>query len=437
MGLNIAVFVAMVLTSVSPLQPTSGQLVRWGANWGPLTLGPQPWRLLTSNYVHVGIIHLFFNMWCLLNLGALAERILDRETYLLIYSLCGLAGSCVSVWWHPKKIGAGASGAIFGLAGALLTALYLGKLPFRKDSIRPTLKSLLSFAGWNLFLGLRAGVDNSAHVGGLLMGLGVGAMFSNFLTADHDLRNRVRTTVAITGAVVLLVGFTGSRHEYGYSTHSTITPDEYFAAPAKAKAALQKNDFNAAVPELQKILAVDPTNAGAHYLLGRAYLGAREPDAARASFERALEIKPHYREAEAGLGMAKAAANRKEGDAFLAVNKLKRDVIVLPDGLQYKVLIEGRGPKPTASDLVAVNYRDTLINGKEVDSSSKHSQPVRFRPNELIKGWSEALQMMPVGSKWQLFIPADLAFGDRGARDIAPGDTLICEVELLSIERKK
>jgi rhomboid protease GluP len=437
MGLNIAVFVGMLLTGISPLSPSPGQLVRWGANWGPLTLSSQPWRLLTSNYVHIGLIHLFFNMWCLLSLGALAERILDPKTYLLIYSLCGLAGSCVSVWWHPKMVGAGASGAIFGLAGAVLAALYLGNFPFRKEAIRPILKSLLSFAGWNLFLGLRAGVDNSAHVGGLLMGLGLGATFSKFLTADHDLRNRVRTTVAITGAVVLLVGFIGTRHEYRYPAHSAITPEDYFAAPARAKAALQKNDFNAAVPELQKIVAVDPTNADAHYLLGRAYLGAREPDAARASFERALEIKPHYRNAEAGLGMAKAAANRKEGDAFLAVNRLKRDVIVLPDGLQYRVLTESRGPKPTASDLVTVNYRATLTNGKEVDSSSKHSQPVRFRPNELIKGWSEALQMMPVGSKWQLFIPADLAFGDRGARDIAPGDTVIFEVELLSIERKK
>jgi rhomboid protease GluP len=101
---------------------------------------------------------LFFNVWCLLSLGALAERILDPKTYLLIYSLCGLAGSCVSVWWHPKMVGAGASGAIFGLAGAVLAALYLGNFPFRKEAIRPILKSLLSFAGWNLFLGLRAGV---------------------------------------------------------------------------------------------------------------------------------------------------------------------------------------------------------------------------------------------------------------------------------------
>ena len=158
-GLNIAVFVRMVVSNLSSLwQPTSGELIRWGADWGPLTLGSQPWRLLTSNYVHIGIIHLFFNMWCLLNLGKLAERILDRKTYLLIYTLCGLVGSCISAWWHPQVVGAGASGAIFGLAGALLAALYLGKFPGKprrhsSDAEEPTrfcgLESVLRPASWS------------------------------------------------------------------------------------------------------------------------------------------------------------------------------------------------------------------------------------------------------------------------------------------------
>lgn len=132
------------------------------------------------------------------------------------------------------------------------------------------------------------------------------------------------------------------------------------------------------------------------------------------------------------------SANRKEGDAFLSENKSKEGVKVLPDGLQYKVLTEGNGPKPAATDTVTVNYRGTLINGKEFDSSYKRGQPASFPVNGVIKGWTEALQLMPVGSKYQLFIPADLAYGDRGAgADIAPGDTLIFEVELLSIGEQK
>jgi FKBP-type peptidyl-prolyl cis-trans isomerase len=135
---------------------------------------------------------------------------------------------------------------------------------------------------------------------------------------------------------------------------------------------------------------------------------------------------------------AEGESNRKEGDDFLAANKSKAGVVALPSGLQYKILSEGTGPKPTASDTVKCNYRGTLINGKEFDSSAKHGGPATFTVGGVIKGWTEALQLMPVGSKWQLFIPPDLAYGDRGAgADIGPGETLIFEVELLSIEPAK
>ena len=148
----------------------------------------------------------------------------------------------------------------------------------------------------------------------------------------------------------------------------------------------------------------------------------------RTQFQATQEAKAH----EAG------SSARKEGDTFLAANKAKDGVKVLPDGLQYKVLTDGNGPKPSASDTVTVNYRGTLIDGKEFDSSYKRGQPATFPVSGVIKGWTEALQLMPVGSKWQLFIPADLAYGDRGAgADIGPGATLIFEVELLSIGEKK
>ena len=130
-------------------------------------------------------------------------------------------------------------------------------------------------------------------------------------------------------------------------------------------------------------------------------------------------------------------ANRKQGETFLAANKSKPGVTALPDGLQYKVVKEGTGPKPTANDTVTVNYKGTLINGKEFDSSYKRGQPATFPVGGVIKGWTEALQLMPVGSKWELYIPPDLAYGDRGAGpDIGAGETLVFEVELLSIDKK-
>lgn len=141
--------------------------------------------------------------------------------------------------------------------------------------------------------------------------------------------------------------------------------------------------------------------------------------------------------------MAKAKedtdTNKKAGAEYLASNKTKEGVVTLPSGLQYKILAEGTGPKPTAADTVTANYRGTLLNGTEFDSSAKHGQPGTFPVTGVIKGWTEALQLMPVGSKWQLFIPSDLAYGDRGAdprSGIGPGATLIFEVELLSIQPK-
>lgn len=127
--------------------------------------------------------------------------------------------------------------------------------------------------------------------------------------------------------------------------------------------------------------------------------------------------------------------NKKEGEEFLARNKTQTGVITLPSGLQYKVLAEGSGGSPKADDMVSVNYRGTLIDGTEFDSSAKHGgQPASFRVTGVIPGWTEALQLMKPGAKWQLFIPSDLAYKERGAPpNIGPDATLIFEVELLSV----
>jgi len=146
-------------------------------------------------------------------------------------------------------------------------------------------------------------------------------------------------------------------------------------------------------------------------------------------------IQAQARKAQEEKAQVAAVANKKEGDAFLAENKTKPGVVALPSGLQYKILTEGTGPKPTAEDSVLCNYRGTLLNGTEFDSSAKHGQPIEIPVGRVIKGWSEALQLMPVGSKWQLFIPPDLAYGDRGAgNDIGPDATIVFDVELLSIK---
>jgi FKBP-type peptidyl-prolyl cis-trans isomerase FklB len=134
---------------------------------------------------------------------------------------------------------------------------------------------------------------------------------------------------------------------------------------------------------------------------------------------------------------AAGEANKKQGDAFLAANKAKEGVVTLPSGLQYKIVTPGTGPKPAATDTVVCNYRGTLIDGTEFDSSYKRGQPATFPVGQVIPGWTEALQLMPVGSKWQLFIPPDLAYGERSPSPvIGVNSTLIFDIELLSIQGK-
>jgi FKBP-type peptidyl-prolyl cis-trans isomerase FklB len=127
--------------------------------------------------------------------------------------------------------------------------------------------------------------------------------------------------------------------------------------------------------------------------------------------------------------------NKKEGDAFLAANKKKPGVVTLPSGLQYKVIKKGTGKKPKETETVSVHYRGTLIDGTLFDNSYDGGQPVTFPVNGVIKGWTEALQLMPVGSKWELYIPSNLAYGEQGVGQvIGPNQTLIFEVELLSVK---
>ena len=129
--------------------------------------------------------------------------------------------------------------------------------------------------------------------------------------------------------------------------------------------------------------------------------------------------------------------NVKDGDAFLAANKTKKDVIVTASGLQYSVTKEGTGPSPKPTDVVKVHYRGTLIDGTEFDSSFKHGEPVEFPVTGVIPGWSEALQLMKVGSKFKLVIPPNLAYGEQGNGPIGPNAVLVFDIELLEIVQKK
>jgi membrane associated rhomboid family serine protease len=323
-AINVIVFVLMVLTGVSPIEPTTGQLLKWGANWGPLSLSTQPWRMLTSNYVHIGIVHIFFNMWCLFNLGALAEKIFERWTYVLIYTATGIFASLASLWWHPTVVGAGASGAIFGLAGALLAALYLGKLPLPKQAIQSTMKSLLIFAAYNLFFGLRPGVDNSAHIGGLVSGLALGAFLSGHLLDPLEVRRQWRNYALIFSLAVLAVGGYYVRNQHP-ELGGLTSPNEYAVQYDKALEAFRRKDPAAAVAACEKVVKLNPRSAESHFLLGVAYESADRPDDAITQFQETLRLDPKYADAETGLAESYAAKGMetKSQEAYKRAAALK------------------------------------------------------------------------------------------------------------------
>jgi FKBP-type peptidyl-prolyl cis-trans isomerase len=147
--------------------------------------------------------------------------------------------------------------------------------------------------------------------------------------------------------------------------------------------------------------------------------------------EEADQVIRRYFEAE---GEREGQENLENGNAFLEKNKAREGVVTTPSGLQYEILTEGEGPKPTAEDQVRAHYHGTLIDGTVFDSSVDRGEPAVFALNQVIPGWTEALQLMPVGSKWKIYLPSDLAYGERGGGPtIGPNSTLIFEVELLEI----
>src|SRR5262249_35489619 len=170
----VLVFVLMVLKGVSAWDPTADSVLKWGADYGPLTLRGQWWRMAVSTFLHFGLIHLLFNMLVLFNIGLFMESLAGRVEFVVLYLVCGLGGSAASLAWHPSIVSAGASGAIFGLYGALLGFLFRHRGVIPGESLASLRKGALTFVGYNLLFGLRPGVDMAAHLGGLATGFLLG-----------------------------------------------------------------------------------------------------------------------------------------------------------------------------------------------------------------------------------------------------------------------
>lgn len=204
LAVNILVFVAMTVSGVG-LTPTNAGLLRWGADFGPRSTNGEWWRLLTSTFVHIGFLHIAFNMFALFQIGPLMERMLGNVSFAVVYFVCGLGGSIASLTIHPYSISAGASGAIFGLYGALIGFLTMRPKEIPEEVLAGLLKGALSVVGYNVIWGLfNTNIDMAGHVGGLLCGYACGVAMSLPITLEGAAR-RPRRLAAVGLAAALLL----------------------------------------------------------------------------------------------------------------------------------------------------------------------------------------------------------------------------------------
>jgi len=343
-ALNVAVFGLMVSRGVHPLEPTVGDLLRFGANYGPAVAAGEPWRVLTCAFLHFGLLHIALNMWGLWQGGQLAERFHGHAAYLALYLASAVGGSLASLAWHPGVVSAGASGAIFGVYGSLLAVARFHRSELPPGMFAELRKSTIGVVGFNVVYGfLTPGIDNAAHLGGLATGFVAGLCLRRPLpravAAGAEARPgsaETRTRPARFAAVALLLVAAalvaklrlGSVPEVWFRRHIELAlefarigdgqralaelDEALRIEPGRASAwglrgdVLWMSDRDAACECYRKAIALDPEYAHPHERLGWAKLNRRDPEDAQWEFKRAIDLDPDEPEAYHGRGAARA-----------------------------------------------------------------------------------------------------------------------------------
>jgi membrane associated rhomboid family serine protease/Flp pilus assembly protein TadD len=367
------VFIVEVILSRSIAEINLSTLMTMGADSGVEVFSGQWWRLIAAVFLHGGLLHIGANMWALFNVGLLAEILYGRRNYFILYMLCGLGGSVASVWWHPAEVGVGASGAIFGVAGALIPALKFQKNPRIAMALKGALGSIVVFVFVNLAIG--AGVpfiDNAAHVGGLVTGIVVGALLPSY-TVEEERKKTGQATVVFCSALILIVaGAVHARNKYAPML-PRIEAEKYVRAgkTKDALAAYQRalkqnpNDESLAVeygsyldvlkkyPEeiavVKKLVADHPQDARYPAALCGAYLKNKQPDEALAPCEKAVAMDPKNEAYLFTLGSTYLGL----GQSADAVATFRKAYELKPDGfgenffLGIALLQDGQKPEAT------------------------------------------------------------------------------------------
>lgn len=282
---NVSVFLAMVFSGVSPLMPDLPSLWGWGALYGPLVAEGELWRMLTATFVHGGLIHLGVNMWVLLQAGPLVERLFGNRAYLALYLLAGWGGTVASLLWNPEITSVGASGAIFGVVGALLGYLSRSKGEMPPQLWRSLRRGGLLFVVVNSALGFAIpGIDNAGHIGGLIAGFAAGYILVRPLGAPSRHSWGARTRAMTLGVVLAALTFVGLERV------PEDSPREDLIAVESSEPLLRAGRPDDAIVQAQRILEFRPENVHAVVQLARALAATEQLDEARTVLTRVNDL---------------------------------------------------------------------------------------------------------------------------------------------------
>jgi rhomboid protease GluP len=285
MAINIIAYIGQVLSGEA--------LTYWGVNAGPFTLSGEYWRLFTAGFLHGGIIHIAVNMWCLWSLGRLSERLFGKWQTFMIYMVTGVGGALLSIASDPNRRELGASGAVFGIVGAVMAGVKFGDLNISPGEKRAIFSSAVSFAILNFILGFSGfgssvigHVDNMCHLGGFITGLLIGLPLGAF--ARHHQLLQLGTLVVTS--MILVAGATELIQHEGPEAKKTA-----------AAISWRQRDYAKAVHLLEQYTVARPQDDEGLVFLGEAYLGTNQPDKAIGAFEQALRVNPNSEDAKQDL----------------------------------------------------------------------------------------------------------------------------------------
>jgi membrane associated rhomboid family serine protease len=286
MTINISIFIAMVFTGAGFIHLNGNALLRWGGNYGPYTTSGEYWRLVTSCFLHGGIIHVGMNMWCLSSLGSLSERLFGRWQTLCIYLVTGVGGALLSIAYLPTRFSVGASGALFGIAGAILAAIKQGDLPITAGQKKALYSSMVMFLILSFTWGAQSGIDNMAHLGGFITGLIIGLPLGAFARKNAVLQVAI---LLVTSGVLVAAG------------RELAERNGAEGLLMRADDAYDRKNYAKTVHLLEEYRARKPDDVDALVWLGNMYLREQDRTKASAAFRQALLVNPESEDAKDGL----------------------------------------------------------------------------------------------------------------------------------------